>query len=319
MNTLNNNIVANPLFAAIDIGSNAGRLLFSRVYETKDNKIITEKTSLIRVPLRLGEDSFSKSYISEEKEKNLINSFKAFKYLFEVYKPVSYIACATSALREAINGDKIIYNIRKETGIKVNIIDGLIEAEIICASHSIDEGNPQQAYLYIDVGGGSTELSVIYENKLQIAESFKVGTVRLLNNEVKESAWKEMKNFLKDINEKYPNIVCVGSGGNINKLSKLFSPKGSRKLSIHSLSRGISELSAMTLEQRIALGLRMDRADVIVPAGQIFQFILHNLHCKSIDIPRIGLADGLIKILYYKYKQDKIPENKKFLYPDIFK
>ena len=290
------------LFSAIDIGSNAGRLLFSNVFEHED-KVVFEKSSLVRVPLRLGIDAIEYGKITDERVENLVNTMIAFKYLLNVYKPISFKACATAAMREASNKDEVVELIEKKVGIKLEIIDGLMEAKIVCASHNLDSESKNKHFLYVDVGGGSAELSVLINNKIIESTSFKIGTLRMLNNKIDENEWEKFMNFLSEINQKYKNITCVGSGGNINKLSKLYGKKGSTQLSYNMLRSGYNQLNSLTLEERIEnMGLRPDRADVIIPAAKLFLVILKNINSDKILIPRIGLSDGLVHEAYYEYK-----------------
>jgi exopolyphosphatase / guanosine-5'-triphosphate,3'-diphosphate pyrophosphatase len=290
------------IFAAIDVGSNAVRLLISDVYE-KEQGMVMEKTSLIRVPLRLGEDTFNKGFITDSRIEMLIDSIKAFENLFKVYKPLDYMAVGTSALREAENGIEVVQKIRKETGIDLKIITGIQEAEIICSSHSFFHPEPDKFYFFIDVGGGSTEISVLYGEKILEMRSFQLGTVRILNHSDSESEWGKMRDFLKNSAVKFKNPSLIGTGGNINKLSKLFGKKGSKELEIKELDNGLKKLSNMTLESRISeLGLRHDRADVIVPAGHIYTTVMKLLKVTKITVPRIGLSDGIIRMLYERYK-----------------
>ncbi|MFA6924979.1 MAG: Ppx/GppA family phosphatase [Bacteroidales bacterium] len=293
------------LFSAIDIGSNAGRLLFTNVFEHKD-KVVFEKSSLIRVPLRLGIDSFELGKITDEKIENLVNTMKAFKHLIEVYKPLAYKAYATAALRESMNKGEIVNCIEKETGIKIEIIDGLKEAEIVCASHNMDPENKDERFLYVDVGGGSVELSVIKSNKLAEYSSFDIGTIRILQSSVKAEEWERFIKWLQNLRSKYDEIICVGSGGNINKLSKLYGKKGAMQLPYSTLRKGYRELKGLPLEARIEeLGLRPDRADVIVPAAKLFLTIMRNVNSNKVLVPRIGLSDGIIHNLYCECKNKK--------------
>jgi exopolyphosphatase / guanosine-5'-triphosphate,3'-diphosphate pyrophosphatase len=282
-------------FAAIDVGSNAVRLLVSEINK-KDGEIIAEKTSLVRVPLRLGDESFNTGFITTEKIESLVNTFKSFKYLIAVYNPVDYIAVGTSALREAKNRDEVIKTIEDETSIKIQIIDGIKEAEFLSLHKDIKD-----YYLNIDVGGGSTEATLSKENKLLDLKSFKIGTVRILNGKDKFEEWEKMNNYIRELSCKHKDIALAGSGGNINKLSKLFGSKDSKELSFEQLYKGVTHLDSMSLYDRMyKMGLRHDRADVIVPAGKIFLNIMKTLGSEKIIIPRTGLTDSLIRFLYRK-------------------
>ncbi|MEI7597193.1 MAG: exopolyphosphatase [Bacteroidota bacterium] len=287
------------LFAAIDIGSNAGRLLIANVYNV-NNIISIEKESLVRVPLRLGNDTFINGKIGESKIEDIINSFKSFAYLLKVYKPVAFKACATSAMREASNSDEVIDRVFKETGIQIHIIDGDDEAKYVFANHSSKQ-DPKTQYVYIDVGGGSTEITIVYNNKQIATHSFKIGTIRSINDAEMDEEFSRMKKFIKSNTDKYFPIECVGSGGNINKLSNVFSEKGKNTLSYQQLKKALDYLSSFTLEERIIkVGLRPDRADVIIPAAKIYLKAMKWAEADIIQVPKIGLADGIIHELYDK-------------------
>ncbi|MFH0896285.1 MAG: exopolyphosphatase [Bacteroidota bacterium] len=290
------------LFCCIDIGSNAGRFLVTNVFEN-NQRVILEKLSLVRVPLRLGLDSFNDGIISPEKTANLINSMLAFRYLIEVYKPASFRAVATSALREAYNANDVIRKVKTETGFNLEIIDGKNEAELICSYQKLNPNVLTSTQIYIDVGGGSTEISIVHQGNPVESISFRIGTLRILNEAEIEREWFLLHNFLLELRKKYDQMECIGSGGNINKLCKLYGVKNSRVLSRRSLSQGLQELSSYNLQERIEiLGLRHDRADVIIPAAKIFLFVLKILRVKQIGVPRVGLADGVIHMLYLDYK-----------------
>ncbi len=286
------------LLAAIDIGSNAVRLFFSNVYE-KENKIIAEKASLLRIPLRLGEDVFRTGKISEEKCQKLIKTINAFGLLLEVYNPVEFKAIATSAMREAENSIEVLEKIKSQTGIELELIDGNKEASLISAFNDIRFKGKHNLSMFIDVGGGSTEISVLKNDTYVDSNSFKIGTVRFLNDKVKDNEWKKLKNWLKQFEKEYGNILCIGSGGNINKLTKLYGQIPENVLSYENLKNGIKDLKKYTLDERIkTLGLRPDRADVIIPAGKIFKFILKHTNSSFIYAPKIGLPDGIVIVLY---------------------
>lgn len=293
------------IFAAIDIGSNAGRLLVATVLEHK-TRIVTEKITLVRVPLRLGMDVFEKGKISKERKELVVNTFKAYKQLMKVYKPVDFIACATSAMRDSSNGPKLIKQIKEETGIELKIIDGLTEAKVISAASNMNMNITHDHSLYIDVGGGSTELTWYEKNNLIAAKSFKIGTIRELYNLTKKEEWNDLKDWITKFEIKKSKINCICSGGNINKLTKLYGNRNRNLLSYEELQKGLNELNKYTVEQRIAeLGMRADRADVIVPAGNIFERIMRWGEINILHAPKIGLADGLIVDLYKKHKGEK--------------
>lgn len=291
------------LFASIDIGSNAVRLFFANVFEIK-GKAVAEKASLIRIPLRLGEDVFETGCISDKRIENLMKTMNAFKLLMDVYKPVDYIACATSAMREARNGHQIIDKIKNETGINVRIIDGIEEAQVVCATNNINTGKKYTLTMYVDVGGGSTEISMLRNHVLVGSGSFKLGTIRMLGDKVDEAEWIRLKEWLKKYKKDFGKIYIVGSGGNINKLSKLYSTQPDSSLSFPNLRQGYKKLFNMTLQQRIEeMGMRPDRADVIIPAAEIFLSIMKTTKADFIFVPRIGLSDGLIYTVYKNHKE----------------
>lgn len=289
-------------FAAIDIGSNAVRLLLARVFENEDGPFI-KKESLIRMPIRLGDDAFLRKSIPEEKIKKLSNTMLAFKYLMEAYEPLDYLACATSAMREADNSEKIIKEISKYSGLNFEVIDGKKEANIIFSTHIEEKLNPEMAYLYIDVGGGSTELTLFHKNKPVEERSFNIGTIRILNDLVTKKQWNEIKEWIRDQCLKYKDISAIGSGGNINKIFRLSGKKENSPVSYKKLISISKSIRQYSFEERIyKLGLRPDRADVILPAAKIFTSVMRWGNVKQIYVPQIGLADGLVNILYNKYK-----------------
>lgn len=289
--------------AAIDIGSNAIRLFFANVFE-KQNEIVVEKASLVRVPVRLGEDVFGKGKISKEKFERLSKTMTAFKLLIEVVQPVAFRAVATSAMREATNASEVIKSIKHETGIAIEIIDGIEEARIVSTVSNLNFNGNFKRVMYIDVGGGSTEISIMENQKIVDSDSFKIGTVRLLNGLVKESEWEKMKDWLSKAKKKNGDLLLVGSGGNINKITKMYGDLSNKTLSFTALENALSHLGAYSINDRVELmGLRPDRADVIVPAGQIYRFIMNFLQSSFIFVPRIGLADGIVSLLYRKQIQ----------------
>lgn len=289
------------VFAAIDIGSNAIRLLFCRVY-TVDGKPHFSKEELIRMPIRLGEDVFLQGKISETKANRLIGALKGYASLIEVYGVVGYRAVATSAMRDATNGPEIIGRIKAETGIHVEIIDGKNEAALVFSNHIEQLLNPRHAYLYIDVGGGSTELTLYFDNKVIAAKSFNIGTVRMLLDKVSKEEWEEMKAWLKRNTVGIHPLFAIGSGGNINKIFKLSGKKETKHLSYEKL-KGIYEmLSSYTYQERIErLDMKPDRADVIIPAAKIFLTVMKNSDIEKVFVPQVGLSDGLVHDLYEKY------------------
>lgn len=290
------------LFAAIDIGSNAARLLFANVYDN-EGVVKLDKASLIRIPTRLGEDVYNNNTISKEKAKDFLKTMKAFKLLIDVYKPQGYLACATAAMREADNSDEILKKIKKDIGLNIQIINGREEAEILRNTNRIIFPIPKPYALYMDVGGGSTELSIEKEGDLVKQKSFKVGTLRMLNGKVKDSVWDDIKSYLEEFKHYYPDFHLVGTGGNINRLCKLYGHNERQELNIGNLDFGYQHLKNMTIEERISqFGFRPDRADVIVPAAYIYRFVMNIMGASTIFVPRKGLADGLILKQYKEYK-----------------
>ena len=294
-------------FAAIDIGSNAVRILIANVIEI-ENKVFFQKNSLIRSPVRLGEDSFTLGEISDKGIKRVIKTLKAFKLLMDVHDVSHYKAFATSALREANNSLHVVKMIKKKSRIKVEIIDGRKEAEIISYSKISDFINTQKTFLFVDVGGGSTEFTFINEGKNIISKSFKIGTVREINNLVDDRAWIAIKNWIKKNSKKYDKITLMGSGGNINKLFKLSNTKEGKPLSKIKLNQLYKDLLSLSYEERIiSYGLNTDRADVIVPAAKIYLKALEWSGGQKIYVPRFGLSDGMIKYIYNKLKKKSYP------------
>ncbi|HLX94098.1 MAG TPA: hypothetical protein VKR32_20585 [Puia sp.] len=286
--------------AAIDIGSNAARLLISEVTVT-DNKPEFSKVNLIRVPLRLGFDVFDKKEISKEKIEMIVNTIKSYKYLLDAYQVKHIKAAATSAMRDAKNAEEIISLVYRETGIRVEVISGGDEASLIYENHIAENMDKDHAYLYIDVGGGSTELTFFADSKLIFKESFNIGTIRLLKDQVTEERWEKMKEFIKKESKPFGDkIVAIGSGGNINKIFSLSKRKDGKPLPIELLKDYYKEIGSFSVLDRIRLyKLREDRADVIIPALQIYINVMRWADAKEIYVPKIGLADGLIQHLYY--------------------
>tara|TARA_R110000868_G_scaffold305901_1_gene566938 strand:+ start:149 stop:1048 length:900 start_codon:yes stop_codon:yes gene_type:complete len=287
-------------FSAIDIGSNAIRLLTHNIIEEKNKTTQFRKSSLIRVPVRLGEDSFTVGEISDRNADRIVDTMKGFKLLMDVAGVEKYMACATSAMREANNGLEIIKRVKEEANIDIELIDGKREAAIIASTDLKQLMQKESSYLYIDVGGGSTEFTVFTEGKIKISKSFKLGTVRLLNNMVGEATWLKLESWIKEHVKSIPDISIIGSGGNINKLHKISGRKEGEPLSALWLKAQYSFLESLTYEERISeLGLNPDRADVIIPATKIFLSATKWSGAKKIHVPKIGLSDGIIKTLYY--------------------
>jgi exopolyphosphatase / guanosine-5'-triphosphate,3'-diphosphate pyrophosphatase len=285
--------------AAIDIGSNAARLLISDV-SINNGKTEFSKVNLVRVPLRLGFDVFDKKEISPEKTEMILHTIKAYKHLLDAYGVQHLKAAATSAMRDAINAGEIIDTVHRETGILIEVISGGSEAALIYENHIAEYMDKEHAYLYIDVGGGSTELTFFAGNKLVFSASFNIGTIRLLKQQVEESQWDAMKEFIKKETRPWiDNIIAIGSGGNINKIFSLSKRKEGKSLNIELLKDYHKEFSSFALPDRMRMyRLREDRADVIVPALQIYVNTMRWANAQEIYVPKIGLADGLIQHLY---------------------
>jgi exopolyphosphatase/guanosine-5'-triphosphate,3'-diphosphate pyrophosphatase len=285
--------------AAIDIGSNAARLLISEVVLDNFGKPEFNKLNLIRVPLRLGFDVFEKGEISKQKRTMIMETMKAYAHLLRAYHVEHVKACATSAMRDATNSTDIIRKVKLETGIEIKIISGDEEASFIYENHIAENLDNEHSYLYIDVGGGSTELTFFNEGKLMYKESFNIGTIRFLKDMVKEKDWDEMKNHIRSNTKSKLPMIAIGSGGNINKIFSISKKKDGKPLSVDLLKDYHKEFSNVTLEQRIRIyKLREDRADVIVPALLIYMNVMRWAGIEEIYVPKIGLADGLIQHLY---------------------
>ncbi len=292
-------------FAAIDIGSNAVRLLLSRVIENGKYPIF-KKESLIRIPIRLGEDAFVRKRISAEKAEQLVNTMRGFKFLIEAYQAIDYMACATSAMREAENGEDVVKEIMRRSGIKLDIVAGQKEADIIYANHFEERLDKNKSYLYIDVGGGSTELTLFSHNQSITSHSFNIGTVRLLHGLVPDSRWKEMKQWVQVIAPEFKPVIGIGSGGNINKMFKLSRIKTGKPISYKRLRELDKYLNTFSLDERIKiLGLRPDRADVIIPAADIFTSVMKWAKINRMYVPEIGLSDGMIRLLYERHMANR--------------
>jgi exopolyphosphatase/guanosine-5'-triphosphate,3'-diphosphate pyrophosphatase len=286
-------------YAAIDIGSNAMRMLITNIVEQQGKETQFNKSALIRVPIRLGQDAFTVGEISEENIDRMIDAMKAFKLLMKVYKVEKYKACATSAMREAYNGKEVADIIKEKAEIDIDIIDGKNEAAIIASSDLHHFIKTDQTYLYVDVGGGSTEFSLFDNGKMIASKSFKNGTVRLLNNMVNEVVWEEIEKWIKHHTAEYDNVILIGSGGNINKVFKLSGKMQDQPLSYMYLNSQYQYLNSLTYEQRIAeMGLNTDRADVIIPAIRIYLNAMKWSGATKIYVPKIGLSDGIVKAMY---------------------
>lgn len=287
-------------YAAIDIGSNAVRLLIKSVNEDANDELFT-KVLLLRVPLRLGEDAFTTGEISEVKARKLLRLIKAFRQLMKIFEVVDYRACATSAMRDARNSKEITGKIYKKTGIRIEVIDGQEEARIVYDNHIENLLSREKNYIYVDVGGGSTEISFISGGELKSSKSYNVGTVRMLKGSVKEEDFNALRQDIEAIAKDYPDLIIIGSGGNINKLFRLANVKDKKAaiLPVESLQKLNAVLKQYTpKERRRQFKLKPDRAEVIVPAAEIFLEVARQAQSKHIWVPTIGLADGIIDNLY---------------------
>ena len=286
--------------AAIDIGSNAARLLISEATTNDNGKSQLQKLNLVRVPLRLGFDVFADKTISGQKEEMIIKTIRSYKLLTEVYEVEHMRACATSAMRDATNGAEIIDKVKQDTGIEIEIITGDAEATLIYENHVAENMDKEHSYLYIDVGGGSTELTFFANGELQFKRSFNIGTIRLLKKQVDEFMWDEMRDFIRRETKGHDgDMVAIGSGGNINKVFSLSKRKEGKPLQLDLLKDYLRELGSFPLEERMRLyKMREDRADVIVPALSIYVNVMKWANIDDIYVPKIGLADGLIQHLF---------------------
>lgn len=286
-------------FAAIDIGSNAVRLIFINVYETPAGPQFV-KDAMYRVALRLGEEAFLKGKISSKKEEEMLSTMKAFKHLIDVHKPVQIMACATSAMRDAKNAKEVVAKVFRKTGIDIKIITGQKEAELIFSNHvekfQLDQN---KNYLYIDVGGGSTELILLSKGKLVDKWSFNIGTLRMTLGKVKEKHWKELDVWVDHFKGKYKPLYGIGSGGNINTIQKHFVKRKEQEVHYSDLKHTLEKLEGLSIDERILkYGFRPDRADVIVPAATIFMHIMERLNIDTLYVPKVGLGDGMIHEMY---------------------
>jgi exopolyphosphatase / guanosine-5'-triphosphate,3'-diphosphate pyrophosphatase len=287
-------------YAAIDIGSNAMRLLITYIVEQEGKEAQFNKNSLVRVPIRLGQDSFTVGEISDENIDRMIDAMKAFRLLMKVHKVEKYKALATSAMREAYNGKEVVEIIKEKAGIEIEIIDGKKEAIIIASTDLHHLLKSDKTYLYVDVGGGSTEFSLFSNGKIVVSKSFKAGTVRFLNKMVSNIVWEEMEKWIKTNTQDYDEVILIGSGGNINKLFKMSGKLQDKPLSYIYLNSQYAYLNSLTYEQRISeLALNPDRSDVIIPATQIYLNAMKWSGARNIYVPKIGLSDGIVKAMYY--------------------
>lgn len=296
-------------YAAIDIGSNAVRLLVGEVIEREDHPIIKKQT-LVRVPIRLGEDVFDFGSIGAAKRDYLIKSLKAFRLLTDVYGVPYLRCCATSAMREATNRDEVIARVEMESGVHIEVIGGRVEADLIVNTFWTQDLLKDRSYLYIDVGGGSTELTWLEKGRRVKSASFKIGTVRTLKGKVQPEAWAELKAFLEDLREQHGHLMAIGTGGNINRIFKENGNAFGEPLSRSDIQRQRDRIAAYSFDDRVkVLRLRPDRADVIIPAADIFLRVMEHAEIQEVFVPKVGLADGIIYDLYMKqYGKVKYPK-----------
>ncbi len=296
-------------YAAIDIGSNAVRLLISNIIQEKGKPVRFKKSSLVRVPIRLGADVFLKGKISTSNIQRMKDTMLAFNLLMKSHHVSKYKACATSAMREANNGRKVADMIAQECNINIDIIGGEEEAAIIAATDLQAYIDNTKTYLYVDVGGGSTEFTIFHLGEQMASKSFKIGTVRLLNDIVKNETWRELEAWIKSSTKEYHSVDIIGSGGNINKIFKISGKAMGKPLTYFYLTSYYNKLNSYSYEERITeLDLNQDRADVIIPATRIYLSAMKWSNAKYIYVPKIGLADGIIKSLYYETVSSKILE-----------
>ncbi len=288
-------------FAGIDIGTNAVRLLIVNIMQYGD-EYVKSKASFIRIPLRLGFETFGKGKISKKKIKELVKTMKAFKHIMQVYKVKAFRACATSAMREAKNGEKVIQSVLEQTGIEIKLISGIEEAQLIYGIGSLTKSEKDQMFLSADLGGGSLELTLFSNKKIIASNSFKIGTIRYLNNMIDETERTKFKQWLTELIVKHGVPSIIGSGGNINKISKIARLKSDENLKREHILEIFNLLEPLSIKERIKVyQINPDRADVIVPAAQVFIELMNITGADEVIVPKIGLADGIINLLHEKY------------------
>jgi len=293
-------------FAAVDIGSNAVRLLLCNVYEGGEEPLF-KKAELIRFPLRLGEDAFLKGYITDDTIDKLVQVMRAFRSLIEAFDVIGYRVCATAAMREASNRKEVLQRVKTEAAVDIEVIEGRLEAEIIYSNHIAEHLGSENSYIYIDVGGGSTELTVFSGGKYISSGSYNIGTIRMLHDRVTKDQWRDFKEQVQALADAHHPLVAIGSGGNINKIFKLANRKENQILSFARLKECYDYVSSFTVEQRMRdLKLNPDRADVIIPAFRIFITIMKAAAIDKIMVPQVGLSDGIVHLLYEKYRESRL-------------
>ena len=292
-------------YAAIDIGSNAMRLLIAMVVKDGGN-VDFKKVSLVRLPIRLGQEAFTNHILAKNTIDKFTKGMEAFKILMDIHEVKDSLAVATSAMREANNGTGIVKSIKEATGIDIQIIDGKVEAEIIFKAHFRDSAYVDYNYVYVDVGGGSTEITILSGQEIIASKSFKIGTIRLMNDMVSKELWKEMKEWVKDQTRNLEHVEMIGSGGNINKIYKLMNVEYPQPVLYHEFKAIRQTLAKMSYDQRIReFKLNPDRADVIVPASEIYYSVMKWADSSILHVPKIGLSDGIIQLLYER-NMDKL-------------
>lgn len=285
-------------YGAIDIGSNAMRLLISNVIE-HETEVNFNKVSLVRLPVRLGQEAFTNRSISRETLERLIDGMQAFKYILKVHGIDNYRACATAAMRELIDSTEVISGILTKTGIEIEIIDGQREADLIFKAHLKNALDEEVNYIYVDVGGGSVEISIFSKGRVASRYSFKVGTIRLLNDMVTRKKWNEMKDWVKEKTRKLEHVEMIGSGGNINKVYKLLGKVRPQPLLYNEMRLMKKQIKEMSYEELIQkFRLNSDRADVIKPAMEIYSSIMKWSDSSILHVPQLGIADGIISMMY---------------------
>ncbi|HEX5002084.1 MAG TPA: exopolyphosphatase [Bacteroidia bacterium] len=293
-------------FAAVDIGSNAVRLLLCNVYEGGEEPLF-KKAELIRFPLRLGEDAFLKGYITDDTIDKLVQVMRAFRSLIEAFDVIGYRVCATAAMREASNRKEVLQRVKTEAAVDIEVIEGRLEAEIIYSNHIAEHLGSENSYMYIDVGGGSTELTVFSGGKYISSGSYNIGTIRMLHDRVTKEQWRDFKEQVQALAVAHHPLVAIGSGGNINKIFKLANRKENQILSFARLKECYDFVSSFTIEQRMRdLKLNPDRADVIIPAFRIFITIMKSAAIDKIMVPQVGLSDGIVHLLYEKFRAGRM-------------
>lgn len=299
-------------FGAIDIGSNAARLLITSVTGLEaDQEPYFKKAVLLRFPLRLGFDAFVNGELSQQKIKQLVHAMQAYYHTMKAYGVVAYRACATSAMREANNSEQIIELVKQAANLAIEILPGETEARIIFNNQVSNKLSPDRPYLYIDVGGGSTELSIFYHQKLLASKSFKIGTIRLLNGLVSTDIWDDMHDWVQLHTEGLRNLAGIGTGGNISKILKICKKSKKTPLLLFEIERLHDELKSLPLEERIRLyDMKTDRADVIVPAANIFRNVMRWADCQEVFVPKVGLADGITRMLFDEYMSQQAATGK---------